>query len=277
LPEARIGDILRQSRIRSKAAGGFMTDSGGLPAVRTIRLSAPFGWLGEGWRDLMKAPGPLLFYGLVVALASFLLCLGVYATNGAFWVMALTAGFVIIAPLIAMGPYEAGRRIDLGERPRLSQILFVRSAFRQDVAYLSLLLVLLYFMWGRIAQVVYGLSTYQVHPDMDSLVAFAIGTSDGRVMLLTGSITGGLLAFVTYALVVVSTPMLLDPQTNVFAAVATSVRAVNANFFPLVLWATIVTALLILSAATGFLALVVIFPWLGLASWRAYRGLVEDR
>jgi len=248
----------------------------GLPAIRTIGLSAPFGWLAVGWRDLWKAPGPLLLYGLAVAVASFALCYGVYATNGAFWVLALTAGFVIIAPILAMGPYEAGRRIERGERPRLGQILFVRSAFRQDVAYLSLLLVLIYFLWGRVAQIVYGLSTFHVHRDVESLVAFAIGSSEGHGMLLIGGLTGGVLAFVTFALVVVSAPMLLNPHANVFAAVATSVRAVNANFFPLLLWAVIITALLLLSAATGFLALVVVFPWLGLASWRAYRALADD-
>lgn len=249
----------------------------GLPAIRTISLSAPFGWLAEAWRDLMKAPASLLLYGLGLAAASFALCYGVYATNGAFWVLVLTIGFVMIAPILAMGPYEAGRRIDLGERPGLGQILFVRAAFRQDVAYLSLLLAMIYFLWGRVAQIVYGLSTYQIHRDVDSLVAFAVGSDEGRAMLVTGTVTGGVLAFVTFALVVVSAPMLLNPHANVFAAVATSVRAVNANFFPLLLWAVIITALLLLSAATGFLALIVIFPWLGLASWRAYRSLVEDR
>ena len=249
----------------------------GLPAIRTISLSAPFGWLAEGWRDLMKAPASLLLYGLGLAAASFALCYGVYVTNGAFWVLVLTIGFVMVAPILAMGPYEAGRRIELGERPGLGQILFVRAAFRQDVAYLSLLLVMIYFLWGRVAQIVYGLSTYQIHRDIDSLVAFAVGSEEGRAMLLTGTVTGGVLAFVTFALVVVSAPMLLNPHANVFAAVATSVRAVNANFFPLLLWAVIITALLLLSAATGFLALIVIFPWLGLASWRAYRSLVQDR
>jgi uncharacterized membrane protein len=248
----------------------------GLPPVRTIGLLEPFGWLAGGFRDLMKAPAPLLLYGLGIAVASFALCYGLYATNGAFPVLALTAGFVIIAPVLAMGPYEAGRRIGLGERPGLGRILFVRSAFRQDVAYLSLLLVLIYFLWGQVAQIVYGLSTYQIHRDFDSLVAFATGTSEGHAMLLTGTVTGGVLAFVTFALVVVSAPMLLNPNANVFAAVATSVRAVNANFFPLLLWAVIITVLLLLSAATGFLALIVVFPWLGLASWRAYRSLVVD-
>lgn len=248
----------------------------GLPSIRTVGLDAPFLWLAEGWRDLVRAPVPLLLYGLGLAVVSFGLCYGVYATNGAFWAMVLTAGFVMIAPILAMGPYEAGRMFDLGECPGLAQILFVRAAFRQDVAYLSLLLVMIYFLWGRMAQIVYGLSTYQIHRDVESLVAFAIGTGDGRMMLLTGTLIGGALAFVTFSLVVVSAPMLLNPQASVFAAVATSVRAVNANFFPLLLWAVIIIVLLLLSAATGFLALTVIFPWLGLASWRACRDLVED-
>ena len=86
----------------------------GLPAVRSVTIAAPFRWLAEGWRDLIKAPGPLLLYGLGVAFGSFALCYGVYATNGAFWVMVLTIGFVMIAPILAMGPYEAGRLIDQG-------------------------------------------------------------------------------------------------------------------------------------------------------------------
>jgi uncharacterized membrane protein len=188
--------------------------------------------------------------------------------------MVLTIGFVMIAPILAMGPYEAGRLIEQGQRPELGHILFVRSAFRQDVAYLSLLLVMLYFLWGRVAQIVYGLSTYQIHRDAEALAAFALGTEEGRTMLMAGTFTGGLLAFAAYALVVVSAPMLLNSSSNVFAAVATSVRAVNANFLPLVLWAVIIALLLVMSAATGFLALVVVFPWLGLASWRAYRDLV---
>mgnify|MGYP000979693106 CR=1 FL=1 len=253
-----------------------MNSMPGLPGIRTITLLAPFSWLAEGWRDLMRAPGPLLLYGLGVAAVSFALCYAVYITNGTFWVMILTAGFVLIAPILAMGPYEAGRRLERGERPRLSQILFVRAAFRQDIAYLSLLLLLLYFLWSRVAQIVYGLSTYQIHRDVDSLVAFALGTSEGRGMLLTGTLTGGVLAFVAFALVVVSAPMLLNARASVFAAVATSVRAVNANFFPLLLWAVIITTLLLASAATGFLALVVVFPWLGLASWHAYRSLTDD-
>jgi uncharacterized membrane protein len=245
-----------------------------LPDVSTIDAKAPFRWLRNGWRDLWKAPGPCLAYGLIVALLSFLLCYALVVSDAAFWVLSLTVGFVFVAPMLAMGLYEAGRLIERGEKPTLSGMLYVRSALRQDIAYLGLALVLIYLFWGRIAQIVYGLSTYHLHRTVADFVEFAIGTSDGQNMLITGSIVGGVVAFFTYCLVVVSAPMLLDQKTSVFAAVATSVRAVIENFWPMVLWAAILGILTLVTAATGFLGLVVVFPWLGLASWHAYRELV---
>ena len=176
--------------------------------------------------------------------------------------------------MLAMGLYEAGRRLELGQKPTLGEILVVRGAFRQDVAYLGLFLLLIYLFWGRIAQIVYGLSTYHLHRTVGDFVTFALNTSDGHTMLMTGTVAGGAIAFLTYCAVVVSAPMLLDEKTSVFAAIATSVRAVADNFGPMALWAVIVGTLTLATAATAFLALTVVFPWLGLASWRAYRELV---
>ena len=136
--------------------------------------------------------------------------------------------------------------------------------------------MLIYLFWGRIAQIVYGLSTYQLHRTVEDFADYAIGTPDGHNMLMTGSVVGGVIAYLTYCLVVVSAPMLLDQKSNVFVAIVTSVRVVLENFWPMTLWAAIIVILTLATAPTGFLALVVIFPWLGLASWRAYRELVPE-
>ncbi len=253
-----------------------MESSGGLPDVSTIDWKAPFRWLKGGWHDLWQAPGPCLAYGLIVALLSFGLCYALVVANAAFWVLTLTIGFVFVAPMLAMGLYEAGRLLERGETPTLLGMLYVRPALRPDIAYLGLALVLIYLFWGRIAQIVYGLSTYQLHRTVGDFAAFAIGTPDGHAMLMTGTIVGGVIAYFTYCLVVVSAPMLLDQRTNAFTAIATSVTAVVENFRPMTLWAAIIALLVLLAAATGFVGLVVVFPWLGLASWRAYRELVPE-
>lgn len=251
--------------------------SGRLPVVARVGAGAPFRWLRDGLRDFAVAPVPCLVYGAAIAAMSFALSYALVSSDLAFWALTLSCGFVFIAPMLAMGLYEAGRLIEAGGRPTLPQMLLVRGAVRQDIFYLGLALLLIYLMWGRIAQLVYGLSTYRLHRNVEDFVAFALTTSDGHGMLISGTIVGGVIAFFTYCLVVVAAPMLLDRGVNVFAAVATSVRAAADNFLPLLLWAVLITALLLAAAATWFLALIVIFPWLGLASWRAYRDLAPIR
>lgn len=244
--------------------------------IRRVGFDAPFRWLSGAWADFGRALWPCLIYGFAVAAMSFGLCYGLVRFNAAFWVLALTCGFVFAAPLLAMGLYEAGRRLEAGQRPNIDQMVFVHGAFRQDVAYLGLMLTLIYLLWSRIAQVVYGLSTYRLHRTVEEFATFAFETSEGHAMLISGAIVGGIIAFFTYALVVVAAPMLLDQRVNVFAAVFTSLRATAANFGPLLLWAVLIVALLLLSALTWFWALAIVLPWLGLASWRAYRDLVSE-
>lgn len=248
---------------------------GGLPPVRRVGLSAPFVWLAQGFSDLWRAPGPMLAYGALVAAISSGLLYGLYQSNAAFWLLTLTFGFVFVAPMLAMGPYEAGRRLQAGLPVRMGDISFVRPAFRQDVAYLGLALLLVYLFWGRVAQIVFGLSTYQMFETVDAFVRFALFSAEGHNMLFAGSLVGGVIAYFTFVLVVVSAPLLLDSRINVFVATLTSFRAAAANVAPLTLWALIFAALLLASAATGFLAFLVVFPWLGLASWRARMALVD--
>jgi uncharacterized membrane protein len=243
--------------------------------VNTVGFSAPFRWLGQGWRDLWRAPGPCLAYGLVLAGFSAWISYALYRFNAAFWVLTLTLGFVFIAPMLAMGLYEAGRRIEAGERPRLRDMVLVRQAVRQDTFYLGLALLMIYLLWGRVAQIVYGLNTFTLQHTTAGFIDFALHSQGGHTMLIVGTGVGAVFALLTYALVVVSAPMLLDTRSNVFSASATSFRAMDRNTGSLLLWAILIVMLLLISAATGFAALTVVFPWLGLASWRAYRELVS--
>lgn len=251
-----------------------MGDANGLPAVNTISMTAPLAWLSGAWSDLWRAPASFIAYGLVVAMLSGAIALGLAFTGLAFWSVALAAGFVFIAPMIALGVYEGGRLIEAGQRPTLARIAFVRHAFRRDLVFLGLALLIMFGIWLELALVTAGLAASRFYPTLDAFIQFATTTSAGHAMLFWGTLIGGILAWFTFSLVVVSAPMLLDSRRDIFTASVTSVRCVAKNTLPMLLWAAIIAAMILASIATGFFALIIVIPWLGLASWRAYRALV---
>jgi uncharacterized membrane protein len=86
---------------------------------------------------------------------------------------------------------------------------------------------------------------------------------------------GGFLAAAVFALSVVSMPMLIDRRCDLISALVTSVNAVAENPLPLAVWAVIIMLLTGLGFATALVGLVLVMPWLGHASFHAYRDLVE--
>jgi uncharacterized membrane protein len=86
---------------------------------------------------------------------------------------------------------------------------------------------------------------------------------------------GGFLAALVFAVSVVSMPMLVDRQCDLLTAVTASINAVAENPLPLALWAMILMVLTGLGFATALLGLILFLPWLGHASFHAYRDLVE--
>ncbi|MEP6970479.1 MAG: DUF2189 domain-containing protein, partial [Betaproteobacteria bacterium] len=86
---------------------------------------------------------------------------------------------------------------------------------------------------------------------------------------------GGVLAAPIFASSVVSMPLMLDRRIALLPAVLTSWRVVLANPAPIALWAALIMLLVLVGFATALLALVVLVPVLGHASWHAYDELVD--
>ncbi|MCI4646031.1 MAG: DUF2189 domain-containing protein [Hyphomonadaceae bacterium] len=245
-----------------------------LPDVARIGLGAPFQWLAGGWADFQRAPLPCLIYGIILAAISAMIAWGLVFSGQFAWVFVLAGGFLIIGPMLAMGLYEAGRQLEAGDSPGFADMALVKGAFRLDLAYLGVALFLIYLLWTRIAQIVYALSTNTLHRTPMDFLAFMFTTPEGLTMAATGTVIGAMIAFLAYMLVVISAPMLLDQRQDVFIATITSIRAVTTNIVPMALWAVIIALLTAIGIATAFFGLIIVFPVIGLASWRAYRALL---
>jgi len=94
------------------------------------------------------------------------------------------------------------------------------------------------------------------------------------LFLVIGGIIGAFLALVVFAISAVSLPMLLDKETNVFVAIATSVAAVRANPRPMLLWAFLIVSFTGAGLVLGLVGLVLTLPLVAHATWHAYRDLV---
>jgi uncharacterized membrane protein len=98
---------------------------------------------------------------------------------------------------------------------------------------------------------------------------------DGIFMLWT--VLAGLVAAVTFAVTVVSVPLLVERDVNTPTALRTSVRAVAENPFTMAIWALFILVATAFSVATFMAGFIVIYPVLGHASWYAYRDIVDAK
>jgi uncharacterized membrane protein len=114
----------------------------------------------------------------------------------------------------------------------------------------------------------------QSQPPVKEFVQALLYTSQGQHLLTAGSLIGAGVAVIAFALSVVSVPLLLDRPIDAVSAMATSLQAVRRNPAVMALWAVLIVALMAAGFATALVGLVLVFPFIGHASWHAFEDLV---
>jgi uncharacterized membrane protein len=243
---------------------------------RRLPLLEGLRWLSLGWRDLWIGPGASLAYGLGVFLLSVVLVWMLVRFGWDYILFPALAGFMIVAPFLAIGLYEKSRSIEAGQDIRLGAMLLVRPRAGAQVFFAGLLLCTLMLLWMRAAVLLYALFFgVTPFPGFDHIVGMLFGTLYGWTMLVVGTVIGGLFAAFAFAVSVFSVPMLLDRRVDALTAMGTSVKLVWNNIAPMIAWGAMVLLLFAACVATGLLAMIVIFPLLGHATWHAYRAVAR--
>jgi uncharacterized membrane protein len=246
-----------------------------MPSIRKVELDRPWRWLARGWEDFRAQPSVGLAYGVLAAVTGYLITWGLWSTGYVYLVLPLTAGFLIVGPILTVGLYEASRRRELGQATTIADAL---AAFRRNASQIGLMgmaLLLLMFAWARLAAMIFMLYYGMNPPSLEHLVVNTFLAPDALPFLVFGTAVGAGLALLAFAISVVSIPMLLDrPDANVITAIATSWRAVQTNTMALLFWAALIVVFVGAGLATLYLGLIVTLPLIGHASWHAYRDLV---
>ena len=244
-----------------------------LPAVRPIGFDAPARWLAAGWRDIWRQPGASLFYGFCVALAGAVIL--VVTARLPYLFTAAISGFLLVSPMLATGLYELSRRYLAGESAPLVESMLAWKRNPSGLIGFALLSLLAGTIWQVISVILIALFYKGGALAPADMVFEILRNPQYTTLFLMYMGIGGVMAAVVFAASVVSMPMLVDRRCDLMCAVVTSVNAVAASPLPLVLWAVIIMLLSGLGFATGLLGFIVILPWLGHASFHAYKDMVE--
>lgn len=238
--------------------------------VNPIHLSDIRTVLAAGWRDFRRAPQFGLFFSAVYVLGGFLmLWLG---AGHVTWTLATSLGFPLIAPFAAAGLYEVSRRMEKDDPLDWRAIIgVVWNERTRQLPWLGAIIVIYFLFWTFLAHMIFalfmGLSTMtNVSGSLDVFL-----TPNGLTMIAVELGVGAILAFLLFAITVVSLPLVLDREVDFVTAMLTSLAVVKANLIPMLIWAGLIAVLSLFALLPMFLGLIIVLPILGHATWHLYR------
>jgi len=242
--------------------------------VRKVTVDQPWIWLSRGWRDLCRAWPVSLFYGAGFVIVSFLLTLGLWIADVFYLVLPLAAGFMFLGPVVCIGLYEVSRRLEHGQPVTLRDAIMAWRANAGSIAVMGLVLMLFLLAWIRIAFLIFALFFGGRPASWEFLITTLFFSTDGIPFLIVGTLVGGALAVVVFAISAVALPLLLERDAGVLRAMVTSVVAVTKNWRVLIGWGALIVLFTAAGLVTLYIGLAVTLPLIGHASWHAYRDLV---
>jgi uncharacterized membrane protein len=243
------------------------------PQVRVLQalsLGAPLRWLRAGWHDLLAARGIALFYGVCFWLMAVVL--GAVFRNLPEYTMSFVSGCFLVGPFLAMGLYEVSRRREQGLPQSLGASLTCWDKHLGSMGMLVLVVMLLELLWGRASLVVFAVFFNTGMPSTAGVLK-AVFNPQNWQFIAVYTVVGGVFASLVFSTCVVSIPMILDRDTDAITAGIASIQVVAERTGPMLVWGALIV-LLVLGALLlpWALGLLVVGPWLGHASWHAYRG-----
>lgn len=241
--------------------------------IRLVSEEHPWRWLSAGWRDLQRAPVSHVF-GAVVSAASLALTAGLYAADLHYLLLPLAAGFMFLGPLVAVCFYDISRRLEAGLPITFAEVAVAWRVNFSQVAGMGLILMLFMLVWIRLATLIFALFFTGTPASWEAFVNIVFFSLDGIPFLVVGTLAGGVLAALAFAISAIALPLLLDHDVGVVTAIALSVEAVRRNWRVMIGWAGLIVLFTAGGLVTAYLGLIVTLPLIGHASWHAYRDLV---
>jgi uncharacterized membrane protein len=225
---------------------------GSMPVVLPVRTSDILNILAAGLRDFRTAPLFSLAVGGIYTIGGWVLILLLLEFDLPYLVYPLTAGFALIAPFVAAAFYAISRSLERGETLTWGTLArSVRDAFSSDLGWMALVTGFSLFIWMDIAALLTFAFLGFTSLSAQELLELIFTTPMGLLFLVIGNAVGAVIALAVFSF-------------SVESRVA------------MILWCATIAVLIALSLLSGLVALPVVLPILGHASWHLYRRAIAS-
>jgi len=230
-----------------------------------LEASAPMRWLKLGWQDLKQAPRISITYGLVVVALCYLMTWLAWGEGNTIALFTIGIGIILLGPVLAFGPYSISRQLEKGLIPQVGYCIKESSGQMRNELLFALIVLVIFLIWARAASMVHVF--FPISGD--------IGVMEWVQFLGVGTAVGAIFAGLVFVASAFSLPMMLDRNTDAITSSLTSINAVLNNIPAMIVWAALIVGLVMVGIATAFLGLAIILPWIGHATWHAYKETIR--
>ena len=241
--------------------------------IHALRFSDPLRWLWMGLRDMLSQPWITLCYGFCF----WLMALTVSAVFKSYpeYTLSAVSGCFLIGPFLAMGLYDVSMHLERSEPPSLCSSLTCWESHGRSMGMLIMVMVVLELLWGRASLVVFAVFFNSAGMPTTATVLEAVFNPQNWEFIAAYIFVGSFFAGLVFACMMVSIPMILDRDTDAITACITSMRVFVEHTGVAVFWGLVIVGLAVLAMLPSAAGLLIVGPWLGFASWHAYRASVK--
>src|SRR4030095_7527300 len=144
--------------------------------------------------------------------------------------------------------------------------LLAWGANARGIGVFALVLAVILLVWARASLIVFALFYTSEMPSLEGFVGQVL-SPDNIEFLFAYVCVGGFFGLLTFAISVVSMPMMLDRDVDGIVAALTSLKAFGANGPALLVWAFAIVVIVGAGFALAFVGLVIAVPIVGHATW----------
>lgn len=238
----------------------------------------PFTWrsllraLRQGWLQFVGLRSISAAYSLVFVLGGVLIFGAVLSQGWTPFLIPAAGAFMLVGPVVLAGFFGLASAQASGLATGWAAIGHGFRSAAPGLWALALVCGLLFMIFVTDAAILYAYMIggspvwlRGVLPESARIVDF----------VLWASVSGGVIAFLLFAISAFAVPLLCERRASLVGAVACSVRAVFGSFFPAMGWALLLSVVIIASVWLLPLLLVTL-PWLAFASRALYREVLPN-